>query len=225
VLKRPIIKHSKGVEMCSDIVEYVCTECAYRKSFDYESLVSEAIEYIRSYPINPCYWKNHIVASSEELRREELGRGFSIKELFTTKTSPITFIIVGLHPMASSLCSIELGMELATSLNEELRKLNADIVDKCNANFESVIDICLRLLEKPNVTIVYELTAYSFRCTDINQSTLKSYLDQTLNNIKSLFEEKVRRLYEEYQKKLQSYGLRRVEIDGQLCQALRLCNK
>lgn len=211
MLKRPVIKRDKGVEVCPDIVEVVCIECAHYKSFTYETLVSEAVEYLRSNPINLCYWKNYIMLPGD------------LKELLGDKISPIAFITVGLHPIASGLCSVELGKELATSLIEGLRRLGADVVDKCKAYFEPVISICLRFLDKPKVALVYRLDMYfaepsCFR-EDIKmliKSSVEPVLSQVLNSVKPLFEGKVKKLYEEYQKKLQSYGSRRVEIDGLL---------
>ena len=46
MLKRPVVKRDKGVEVCPDSVEEVCIECAEPTSFWYESIARGAIEYL-----------------------------------------------------------------------------------------------------------------------------------------------------------------------------------
>lgn len=204
LLKRPVFRHDKTVKMCPKTAEVMCM----RIDEHYESLVSKAIEYINSYHLDLCYWKDS-VDSEINLRNYGSSSG---------GVSPVAFFVVGLYPVAQSMCSLKLGKELAKILNEELKKLRMDMLDKCSELFMPSLSLCLRLLEKPRVTVVYKL-APAYGCPGIDRSALeelKSLLGQALNNIKPLFEERVRKLYEEYQKKSQSYGARRIEIDGPL---------
>jgi len=222
MLKRPVVKRDKGVEVCPDSVEEVCIECAEPTSFWYESIARGAIEYLRAYPVNLCYWRSYIIAAENLASYDLYGK--------TTIVSPATFIVLGLYPVARSLCGVKLGQELATGFIEELSKLGADIVNRCKASSYCGIQVCLRFLPRVEVNVVYNIkmtfTAYQTpECSHISQDTLKmleSFVEQSFNNIKLLFEEKVRRLYEEYQKKLQSYGAKRIEIDGPLIAKLRV---
>jgi len=125
---------------------------------------------------------------------------------------------------------VKLGQELATGFIEELSKLGTDIVNRCKVRSDCGIQVCLRFLPRVEVNVVYNIkmtfTAYQTpECSHTSQDTLKmleSFVEQSFNNIKLLFEEKVRRLYEEYQEKLQSYGAKRIEIDGPLIAKLRV---
>lgn len=80
----------------------------------YEFLLDLAINYAKTHSVDPYYWLNLI-------NLEYLVRSDSLR------LSPVALIIVGLHPIVASLCSNEVGKELATSLNEDVRKLSINL--------------------------------------------------------------------------------------------------
>ena len=212
LLKRPIAEHNKNVVLCPAKVEEVCIE----NIENYDSLVSNAIEYLRSYPTDLCLWKDRIVIS-EDLRK--------YVEHSVYRVSPTAFIVIGLYPIASNMYRPGLDQELARRFGEELRKLNEEIGAKCRFTFGSWLRVCLRFLEKPKVTMMYWLYVQDSSCPVSDQNTLsrlRNVVSQAINGVKSLFEERMKKLYEEYQKKLQGYGVKPVEIDGVLAAKLRV---
>jgi hypothetical protein len=123
------------------------------------------------------------------------------------------------------MCSSALGQELARRFGEELKKLDVEIATKCRMVFESRLEVCLRFLEKPKVSVIYSLYTQDSSCFASDQSVLnrlRNVVNQVLSNVKSLFEERMRRLYEEYQRRLQNYGTKPVEIDGLLTAKLHV---
>jgi len=215
LLKRPIVKYDKNVVPCPRKVEEVCIE----NIDDYNSLVDKAIEYVESYSIDSCLWNDRIVIP-DNLKEYVLTHGYG-----EYKVSPIAFIVIGLYPIVSSMCSSALGQELARRFGEELKKLDVEIATKCRMVFESGLEVCLRFLEKPKVSVIYGLYTQDSSCFASDQSVLnrlRNVVNQVLSNVKSLFEERMRRLYEEYQRKLQNYGTKPVEIDGLLTAKLHV---
>jgi len=219
LLKRPIVKYDKNVVPCPREVEEVCIKVID----NYNSLIDAAIEYVKSYPIDSCLWDDRIVMPinlREFVRRHASRLGYG-----EYKVGPIAFIVIGLHPIVSSMCSSALGQELARRFGEELKKLDVEIATKCGIVFESRLEVCLRFLEKPKVSVIYSLYTQDSSCSVSNQSVLnrlRNVVNQVLSNVKPLFEERMRRLYEEYQRRLQNYGTKLVEIDGLLTAKLHV---
>jgi hypothetical protein len=215
LLKRPIVKYDKNIVPCPIKVEEMCIEYIDR----YNSLANAAIEYVKSYSIDSCLWNDRIVIP-DNLKEYVSTHGYG-----EYKVSPIAFIVIGLYPIVSSMCSSALSQELARRFGEELKKLDVEIATKCRIVFESRLEVCLRFLEKPKVSIIYRLYTQDSSCFASDQSVLnrlRNVVNQVLSNVKSLFEERMRRLYEEYQRKLQNYGTKPVEIDGLLTAKLHV---
>jgi ribosomal protein L6P/L9E len=73
--------------------------------------------------------------------------------------------------------------------------------------------------------MIYWLYVQDSSCPVLDQNTLsrlRNVVNQAINGVKPLFEERMKKLYEEYQKKLQGYGVKPIEIDGMLVAKLRV---
>jgi hypothetical protein len=226
LLKRPMFRVNEKKYICSSIVEKVCIKVDSLAK--YEELVSNAIQFINSLSIHPCVWKAIVELGGVDIAAycdfvsefRELCRSREV-------VSPVAFIVIGLKPVVEALYSEKL-LDMATQmLSNWLRGLDAELKAKCYAKVEGSAYICVNFFDKVGIDIVYLFTysysAYPKECEALGVEAGKKFeelegrfIDEVLNNIKTVFELEARKRYEDYKAMLQRYGSKPIEIDGEL---------
>ena len=226
LLKRPMFRVDGKTYICSSTVDRVCIKIDSLAK--YEELVSSAIQFINSLSINPCEWRTKIEFGESDLKTY-CDFVLEFRELCKTKdvVSPVAFIVIGLKPLVEALYSEKL-LDMATQmLSNWLRGLDAELEAKCHAKVERSMYMCVNFIDKVSTDIIYLFTysysTYPKECEALGIEASKKFeglegrfINEILNTIKTIFESEVRKHYEDYKAKLQRYGSKPIEIDGEL---------
>jgi len=226
LLKRPMFRVDGKTYICSSIVDRACIKIDSLAK--YEELVSSTIQFINSFSIHPCVWRAKVELGEVEIvtycdfvsEFRELCRSGEV-------VSPVAFIVIGLKPVVEALYSEKL-LDMATQmLSNWLRGLDAELEAKCYAKVERSMYICINFFDKVSTNIIYLFTysysTYPKECEALGIEAGKKFeeleggfIDEVLNNIKTVFESEAKKRYEDYKAMLQRYGSKPIEIDGEL---------
>jgi len=226
LLKRPMFRVNEKKYICSSIVEKVCIKIDSLAK--YEELVSSAIQFINSLSIHPCVWRAKVELGEVDIvtycnfvsEFRELCRSREV-------VSPAAFIVIGLKPVVEALYSEKL-LDMATQmLSNWLRGLDAELEAKCYAKVERSMYMCVNFFDKVSTDVIYLFTysysTYLNECKALGIEADKKFerledrfINEVLNNIKTVFESEARKRYEDYKAMLQRYGSKPIEIDGEL---------
>jgi len=211
MLKR-IIRGVEGkILVCPQITEYTCID--FENLNEYERMVSIIFKAVNEKQVNLCRWSDIItyydVTSYSFENEREIG--------------PAHFLVTGLQPVMSYLYSDVLKDNIYTAFSEVLRSLNMDYVNRCVKNISSSPRVCIRILEKPAIQIIYDivLEVNSPECEKPGQDEIEK-IKVALDRVRPLFEEEIRKLYSNYLTKKKEYGESLIEIEGVLVTYLRV---
>jgi hypothetical protein len=236
LMKRPMFRVNEKKYICSSIVEKVCVKIDSLAK--YEKLVSSTIQFINSSSIHPCVWR-----AKEELGIYDIATICDFVSEFrelcrsSVVVGPEAFIVIGLKPVAEALYSEKLLDMAIQMLSNWLRGLGVELEAKCS-KVERSMNVCVNFFDKVSTDAIYLLkysySTYPKECEALSIEAGKKFerlegrfIDEVLNNIKTVFESEVRKRYEDYKARLQRYGSKPIEIDGELKAKLdiRLFNK
>jgi hypothetical protein len=226
LLKRPMFRVNEKKYICSSIVEKVCIKIDSLAK--YEELVSSTIQFINSLSIHPCVWSAKVELGELEIATH-CDFVSEFRELCRSRevVSPVAFIAIGLKPVVEALYSEKL-LDMATQmLSNWLRGLDAELEAKCYAKVERSMYMCVNFFDKVSTDIIYLFTysysTYLNECKALGIEADKKFerlegkfINEVLNNIKTVFESETRKRYEDYKVMLQRYGSKPIEIDGEL---------
>jgi len=225
LMKRPMFRVNEKKYICSSIVEKVCVKIDSLAK--YEKLVSSTIQFINSSSIHPCVWR-----AKEELGIYDIATICDFVSEFrelcrsSVVVGPEAFIVIGLKPVAEALYSEKLLDMAIQMLSNWLRGLGVELEAKCS-KVERSMNVCVNFFDKVSTDAIYLLkysySTYPKECEALSIEAGKKFerlegrfIDEVLNNIKTVFESEVRKRYEDYKARLQRYGSKPIEIDGEL---------
>jgi hypothetical protein len=211
MLKR-IIRGVEGkILVCPQIIEYTCID--FKNLAEYEQMVSVIFKAVNEKQVNLCHWSDIItyyyVTSFDFKYEREIG--------------PAHFLVTGLQPVVSYLYNDVLKDSIYTAFSEVLRSLNIDYVNRCVKKISSSPGVCIRILEKPAIQIIYDivLEVDSPECEKPGQDEIEK-IKVALDRVRPLFEEEIKKLYSNYLTKKKEYGESLIEIEGVLVTYLRV---
>jgi hypothetical protein len=142
---------------------------------------------------------------------------------YEREIDPAHFLVAGLQPVVSYLYNDALKDDIYIAFSEVLRSLNIDYVNRCVKNISSSPRVCIRILEKPAIQIIYDivLKVESPECEKPGQDEVEK-IKAALDRVRPLFEVVVRKLYSNYLTKKKEYGESLIEIEGVLVAYLRV---
>jgi hypothetical protein len=211
MLKRIIHEVEGKILVCPQITEYTCVD--FKNLNEYEQMVSNIFKAVNEKQVNLCSWYNIINyynVTPVDFRNER-------------EISPVHFLVSGLQPVVSYLYNDALKDNIYTAFSEVLRSLNIDYVNRCVKNISSSPRVCIRILEKPAIQIIYDivLEVDSPECEKPGQDEIEK-IKAALDRVRPLFEEEIRKLYSNYLTKKKEYGESPIEIEGVLVAYLRV---
>ena len=206
MLKRIVHEVEGKILVCPRIIEYTCVD--FENLNEYEQMVSRIFKAVNEKQVNLCRWSDHVTSWGFESERE---------------IDPAYFLAAGLQPVVSYLYSDALKDSVYAAFSEVLRSLNIDYVNRCVKRTSSSPRVCVRILEKPAIQIIYdiELEVDSPECEKPGQDEIEK-IKAALDRVRPLFEEEVRKLYSNYLTKKKEYGESLIEIDGVIVTYLRV---
>jgi hypothetical protein len=217
VLKRIVRKIKGKVHVCPPIIEQACVE--FKDLNEYGRIVSAIFGAINEVEIDLCSWTDTITYSLiGDLVQPHITLGQK------REMSPAYFIIAGLEPLVSHLYSDGLRNSVTTMFSEVLKSLNLDYVNKCVWGASSLPRVCVRILEKPELQIIYDIEVEVRllpQCDNPSQDVIEK-IKEVFNKVKPIFEGEVRKLYSSYLNMKKEYGKTLIDIDGVLTAYLRL---
>jgi len=217
VLKR-IVREIKGkIHVCPPIIEQACVE--FKDLNEYERIVSTIFGAINEVEIDLCSWNDTITYS---LIGDLAQPHITLRR--RRKMSPAYFIIAGLEPLVSHLYSDALRNSISKMFSEVLKSLNLDYVNECVWGTSSLPRLCVRILEKPGVQLIYDIEVEVRilpQCENPSQDVIEK-IREAFNKVKPIFEGEVRKLYSSYLNMKKEYGKILIDIDGELTAYLRL---
>jgi hypothetical protein len=214
MLKRIIREVEGKILVCPQIAEYTCVD--FKNLNEYEQMVSRIFKAVNEKQVNLCRWSDIITyyyVTSDSFRYErEIG--------------PAYFLVIGIQPVVSYLYSDALKDSIYTTFSEALRSLNIDYVNRCVKRTSSSPRVCVRILEKPAIQIIYDilLEVDSPECEKPGQDEIEK-IKAALDRVRPPFEEEVKKLYSNYLTKKKEYGESLIEIEGVLVTYLRVLIK
>jgi len=217
VLKRIVRKIEGRILVCPPIIEQACVE--FKDLNEYERIVSAIFGAINEGEIDLCSWTDTITYS--------LIGGLVQPHLTLRRRremSPAYFIIAGLEPLVSHLYSDALRNSISTMFSEVLKSLNLDYVNKCVWETSTLPRVCVKILEKPAIQIIYDIEVEVRllpQCENPSQDVIEK-IKEVFNKVKPIFEDEVRKLYSSYLNMKKEYGKTLIDIDGVLAAYLRL---
>jgi hypothetical protein len=226
LLKRLMFRVNEKKYICSPMVEGVCIKIDSLAK--YEELVSSAIQFINSLSIHPCVWRAKVELGEVEITTH-CDFVSEFRELCRSRevVSPVAFIVIGLKPVVEALYSEKLLDMAAQMLSNWLRGLDTELEARCYAKVERSMYMCVNFFDKVSTNVIYLFTysysTYPKECEALGMEADKKFeglegrfINEVLNNIKTVFESEVRKRYEDYKAMLQRYGSKPIEIDGEL---------
>jgi hypothetical protein len=211
MLKRIVHEVEGKILVCPQIIEYTCIY--FKNLNEYEQMVSRIFKAVNEKQVNLCRWSDTITyyyVTSDSFRYErEIG--------------PAHFLVSGLQPVVSYLYNDALKDNMYTAFSEALRSLNIDYVNRCVKNVSPSPRVCIVILEKPAIQIIYdiELEVDSPECEKPGQDEIEK-IKAALDRVRLLSEEEIRKLYSNYLTKKKEYGESLIEIEGVLVAYLRV---
>jgi len=217
VHKRIVRKIKGRILVCPPIIEQACVE--FKDLNEYERIVSAIFGAINEGEIDLCSWTDTITYSLiEDLAQPHI----TLRRRH--EMSPAYFIIAGLEPLVSHLYSDALRNSISTMFSEELKSLNLDYVNKCVWEISSLPRVCVKILEKPAIQIIYDIEVEMRllpQCENPSQDVIEK-IKEVFNKVKPIFEDEVRKLYSSYLNMKKEHGKTIIDIDGVLTAYLRL---
>jgi hypothetical protein len=214
MLKRIVREVEGKILVCPQIAEYTCVD--FENLNEYEQMVSGIFKAVNEKQVNLCNWSytikhSHVTSYSFEHERE---------------IGPAYFLVTGLQPVVSYLYSDALKDSVYAAFSEVLRSLNIDYVNRCVKRISSSPLVCIRILEKPAIQIIYDilLEVDSPECEKPGQDEIEK-IKAALERVRLPFEEGVKKLYSNYLTKKKEYGESLIEIEGVLVTYLRVLIK
>ena len=211
MLKRITYGVEGKIFVCPQIIEYTCID--FKNLAEYEQMVNVIFKAVNEKQVNLCHWSDIITYYYVTSFDFNYGR----------EIDPAYFLVTGLQPVVSYLYNDVLKDSIYTAFSEVLRSLNIDYVNRCVKNISSSPRVCIRILEKPAIQIIYDivLEVDSPECEKSGQDEIEK-IKVALDRVRPLFEEEIKKLYSNYLTKKKEYGESLIEIEGVLVTYLRV---